>query len=168
MSGVDDIRSNLEAARESFDEAETLAKRASELAGELEQSAAGHGWSGVEQAMSDCQAKLEEAAPGIGDALSAAAGGVASLAEITQEMSSDEVATRLAAIGERLGSARTAVGQARESVGEARTAADQANATTVVELTDTAETSLTHGQGLLEAAVGATESEQSEAAAWGN
>jgi hypothetical protein len=168
MSRVDDIRSSLGAARESFDEAVTLVKRAAEMASDLEQSAAGHGWWGVEQAMSECQEKLQEASPAIGDALHAVVDAVASMAEITQEMSSDEIATRLAAVGERLGSARTATGQALESVGEARTAAGQADATTVVEMSDEAETALTTGQGLLEAATTAADTEQSEASAWGN
>jgi hypothetical protein len=168
MGGVNDIRAHLGAARESLDEGERLLQQASAVAGDLKQSAAIHGWSGVERAMSDCQEELEEATLVIGGALGAAVDGVAALAGIPDEMSSDEVAARLSTVGELLDAALTHTEQSLESIGEARNIAEQADATTVVELADAAETALTTGQGLVKAATTTTDAEQSDASAWGD
>ena len=168
MSVLDDIRSNAEAAHGSFDEAKTLVKQASDEASELEQSAADHGWAGLAQAMTSAQETLEEAARVIEGAMTATSEGMSRLSEITEEMSSDEVASRLAAIGQRFETARSAASQAVESLEEARTSAEQADAETLAQLVDSAEESLTTGRETLASAVSDTESEQSEATNWGN
>ena len=168
MSVLDDIRSNAEAAHGSFDEAKTLVKQASEEASELEQSAAGHGWAGVAQAMSSAQEALEETAGVIDNAITAASEAITQLSEITDEMSSDEVARRLAEIGQRFEAARSTASQAIESLDGARTSAEQADAETLARLVDSAEENLTTGRETLASAVTDTESEQSEATTWGN
>jgi hypothetical protein len=168
MSVLDDIRSNAEAAHGSFDDAKTLVKQASDEASELEQGAAGHGWAGVAQAMSSAQETLDEAAGVIDGAITATSEGISQLSEITEEMSSDEVAHRLAGIGQRFETARSAAAQALTSLDEARTSAEQADAESLAHLVDSAEETLTTGRETLAAAITDTESEQSEAATWGN
>ena len=168
MSVLDDIQSNAEAAHGSFDEAKTLVKQASDEASKLEQSAAGHGWAGVAQAMSSAQETLEATAGVVDGAMTATSEGIGQLSEITEEMSSDEVAGRLAEIGQRFETARTAASQALESLEDARTSAEQADAESLAQLVDSAEESLTTGRETLASAVTDTESEQSEATTWGN
>jgi hypothetical protein len=168
MSVLDDIRSHAEAADGSFDEAKTLVKQASDEASDLAESAAGHGWAGVAQAMSSAQETLAEAAGVIDGAMTATSEGISQLAEITEEMSSDEVAHRLAGIGQRFETARSAASQALESLEEARTSAEQADAENLAHLVDSAEENLTTGRETLASAVTDTESEQSEATTWGN
>jgi hypothetical protein len=167
MSVLSDIRSNADAAHGSFDEAKTLVKQASEEAGGLEQSAAGHGWAGVAQAMSSARETLEEVAGVIDGAMMATSEGISQLSEITEEMSSDEVARRLAEIGQRFESARGAASQAVESLEDARTSAEQADAESLAYLLDSAEQNLTTGRETLASAVTDTESEHSEATNWG-
>jgi hypothetical protein len=168
MSVLDDIRSNAEAAHESLDAARTLVKQASDEASELEQSAAGHGWAGVAQAMSSAQETLEEAAGTIDNAITATSEGISQLSEITEEMSSDEVSARLAELRQRFETAQTAASQAIESLEDARASAEQADAATLAQLVDSAEENLTTGRETLASAVTDTESEQSEAITWGN
>ena len=83
-------------------------------------------------------------------------------------MSSDEVAHRLAEIGQRFETARSAASQAVESLEDARTSAEQADADTLAQLVDSAEESLTTGRETLASAVSDTGSEQSEATNWGS
>jgi hypothetical protein len=113
--------------------AKTLVKQASDEASELAESAAGHGWAGVAQAMSSAQETLDEAAGVIDGAMTATSEGISQLSEITEEMSSDEVARRLTEIGQRFETARTAASQALESLGDARTSAEQADAETLAQ-----------------------------------
>jgi hypothetical protein len=167
MSALDDIGSNAAAAHGSLDEAQTLVKHASEEASELAQSAAGHGWAGIAQVMSSAQETLEEAAGVIDNAMTATSEGLTHLSEITAEMSSDEVAGRLNEIGQRFEKARSAASQAIESLGDAQSSAKQANAERLAQLVDGAWESLTTGRESLASAVTSTESEQSEATAWG-
>src|SRR3712207_2079706 len=98
MSVLDDLRSNAEGGYESLDAAKTLVMQASDEADDLEQSAAAHGWAGVAQAMSSAKETLESVVSVIDDALTATTEGITQLSEINQEMSSDEVAARLAGI----------------------------------------------------------------------
>jgi hypothetical protein len=164
---VDEVRSGGEGARRSLDEAAECARRATTEAEELEQSAAGHGWTGVAQAMSSAQEALTEAAAPLGDALEAVAAGLAALAQLTDESSSDEVALLLGGIDERFDGALTLVGRAAEALGAARQAATEAGAEGLVRLVDDVETSLAAGREALETAARATTSEHSEATAWG-
>jgi hypothetical protein len=167
MSELDDIRSSAESAHESLDEARASAKHAADEASDLEQRAADHGWDGVAQGMASANESLEAAASAVDAAMVATTEGVSQLAEITAEMSSDEVARRLAASGQRFSSARTTAAQAVNSLDNARTLAQQADALTLLQLLDHAEDNLDAGRDALEAAVTAATSEQSEATAWG-
>jgi exonuclease VII small subunit len=118
--------------------------------------------------MSSAQETLDEAAGVVEGVMTATSEGISQLSEITEEMSSDEVASRLAEIGQRLETARTAVSQALESLEDARTSCEQADAETLAQLIDSAEQTLTTGRETLASAVTDTESEQSEATTWGN
>jgi hypothetical protein len=168
MSVLDDIRSSAEGAHGSFDDAKTLVKQASNEASELEQSAAGHGWAGVAQAMSSAHETLEVTAGTIEGAMTATTEGITQLSEITEEMSSDEVGRRLATIGQRFESARTTAAQAIDSIDDARTSAEQADAQSLLQLVNTADENLTTGRETLASAVTDIESEQLEAIFWGN
>jgi hypothetical protein len=168
MSVLEEIRSSGAGAHGSLDDAQTLVKRASEEAGDLAQSAAAHGWTGVAQTMEAAQEALDAADSAIGAAMDTVSQALAKLSEITDEMSSDEVASRLAAINDQLDTARTSTGQAIGSLDEARAAAEQADAGSLYQAIDGADEKLKTGHETIGAAVTLTESEQSEATAWGN
>ena len=104
----------------------------------------------------------------IDNAITAASEGIRQLSEIAEEMSSDEVARRLAEIGQRFETARSAASQAVESLEDARTSAQQADAESLAQLVDSADENLTTGRETLASAVTDTQSEQSEATTRGN
>lgn len=168
MSVLDDIRSSAEGANETFDDALALTKQAMDEASDLEQSAAGHGWSGVAEVMASAQEALETVTSAIEGAVEATTQGLARLSEITVEMSSDEIAGRLAAVKIQFDAARHAASQATDALDEARTAAAHADAESLLRLVHGADERVETGRETLAAAVDLTESEQSEATAWGN
>jgi hypothetical protein len=168
MSALADIGSEAESARASLDEAMTLLTSASHEASDLAESAAGHGWAGVAQAMSSTQDTLQEAAAAVDDALQVTAANVTRLSEITGEMSSDEVAHLLTGIGDGFEAARTAATLAIASLDEPRATAQEAGARTVVERVDAVQERLTAGREILAAVATKIEAEQSAATAWGS
>jgi hypothetical protein len=91
---LEEIRSSGDGAHGSLDEAQTMVKRASEEAGDPAQSAAAQAWAGVAQTMESAQEALDAADAAIGTITQA----LAKLSEITDQMSSNEVASRLATI----------------------------------------------------------------------
>ena len=168
MSVLEDIGSGSESARSSLEDALSLVRRAYEEAGELEDSASGHGWAGVAEAMGNAREALESTVQVVEDAYEATGTAIERLGEITSEMSSDEVARRLGEIGEGLDSARTGAGRAVELLDDVRTAAGQADAETLLQLADSAEEHLQSARESLESTVKDTESEASDATTWGN
>lgn len=168
MTVLEEIRSSGDGAHGSLDEAQTLVKRASEEAGDLAQSAAAHGWAGVAQTMESAQEALDDADSAIRTAIDTVTQALAKLSEITDQMSSDEVASRLATVNDQFDTARTSTGQAIGSLDEARTAAEQADAESLFQAIDSADEKLKTGHETIGTAVTLTESEQSEATAWGN
>jgi hypothetical protein len=168
MSVLDDIRSHADAAHAFLEDAETSVRQASEEASALEESASGHGWSGVAAAMSDAQETLSAVSASIESAREATSQGLEQLGGITEEMSSDEVARRLGDVGGVLEPAGSTADQAVEQLGDARGFAEQADAETLMRLVDGAEEDLRKSRESLEAAVKDTRSDQGEASSWGN
>lgn len=168
MTVLDGIRSNADGAHASLEEARSVTLQALEEAGQLEQSAAAHGWGAVAEAMSGAQQTLEATLSAIDAAAQAAASGVTGLGQITDTMSSDEVAERLGAVGEELGGARSSAAQAAEALDDAEHAAHQADAATIAQMVATAKEAVLAGIGGLDAATADVAGERSEATAWGN
>ena len=168
MAALDDIRSHAEGIHQSLDEVKGLVRQAWDEAKDLEESAAGHGWAGVSQAMSSAQASLKAATSSLDDALEQAQDGMRELTEITDEMSSDEVARRLGEVGQRLENTRSAATQATSSLDEARESAQQADAATVYQLVDEADDALRSALGTLDGTVSDIDAERSEATSWGS
>jgi|SRR3954466_8873305 hypothetical protein len=168
MSVLADITSHAEAAHSAFDEARSLAKQATEAADDLEQSAAGHGWDGVAQAMTSAKESLEAAESAIDGALESTSAGLQALGEITDTMSSDEVARRLGEIGHGFEEARGSAEQALQSLDDASTAAAQADAETVLQTLNEADGKLREGRESLDRSVSDAQAEQSEATGWGS
>src|SRR6185312_7802526 len=111
----------------------TLVSQASDEAGDLARSAAEHGWTGLAEAMSSVGEALQDAVEGVAGARDATTESLARLSTIATEMSSEEVAARLASIVAGLASARTAATVATASLEDPRTVAQQADAHRVVE-----------------------------------
>ena len=168
MTVLDGIRSNTDEAHASLDQAKAVATQAMGEAGELEQSAATHGWGGVAEAMRSAQTTLETTLTAIDSALRATMASAAALGEIADTMSSDEVAQRLGTTGDELGSARSAAVDAMETLDDAGSWARQAEAETVYQMVTAAKDLLESGIGVLGTAAGETTAAQSEATSWGN
>ena len=168
MSRLDDIRFHAHAAGESLDEAWGVVNRASDEAGDLAETAAGHGWAGLARGMNDVQETLQEVASTIDGAIKATADSVPPLSELTDEKSSDEVAATLRRIGAQFDVGRAAVSRSMERLGDARSSADLTDAESLGLLIGSAQDHLGVGGRALDAATTAVEAEQSDAATWGN
>jgi phage-related protein len=168
MSVLDDIKGKAESALQSLDDAETVVAKAKDEAEELAESAANHGWAGVADAMSSAEQSLGEVAGTISGAQGSIKDGLTGLSEITDEMSSDEVASRLGAIGQSFEGATGAVQQAQGGLDTAKDSAVQADATSVHQLIEEAEEKLESATTSLNAATSSIDTEQAEATSWGN
>jgi hypothetical protein len=162
-----DVRSKAQAASESLDEADSMVKRASDRADDLEQSAAGHGWVGVAEAMASAKETLDVVAYTIADAVQATSDGLARLSTVVDELSSDEIAVRLDEARRLFASGESEAGGAVETLDDARSSAERADAETVLEPIASAAESLNIAREALTAALKDAESEHAQAAGWG-
>jgi hypothetical protein len=167
VSASDEVRAGAEAGRRQLDEAGAQVARASATSGDLAESAAAHGWSGLAEVMRGVQEDLTEVVRALEGAVTAAGDGIALLGQITAELSSDEVAHRLAVVAERLRSAHGTALQALASLETTRTSADRAGAHVVARLLAAAQEHVTTARDALESAGTAAGAEGSAAAEWG-
>jgi hypothetical protein len=166
-AGLDDVSSLVRAADQALSDAETAAGEATDLAGELEESAAGHGWGRIAAAMSQVQEDSATVAEAIHSSRTAIGKGLGHVSVITGETSSDEVARLLSDAAAELGSARAAAEAALRHLIDPRDRAQEADAAGCDEILRTAEEDVSRARELLRTAIERTASEQAVAANWG-
>jgi hypothetical protein len=166
-AGLDEVSSLVRVADQALGDAETTVAEATDLAGELEESAAGHGWGRIAAAMSQVQEDLVTVVEAIDDSRTAIGNGLRHVSVIAGETSSDEVARVFSDAAAELGSARAAAEVALRRLTDPRDRAQEADAARCDEILRIAEEDVARARELLRAAIERTASEQAVAADWG-
>lgn len=169
MSRTAEIVTAVESIRSEITDATDQAGQAREQAVELGEQAAGHGWDGLTVAMQQAQDALKATAASLATANDAAGEGRTGLQAVTDQMSRPDVATHLGQALTSLDKMRVALDAAISTTDDARSAAEQAGSPeTLMSMLQGISDSVDSAWRALDTVKGTIESEQTEAAAWGN
>ncbi|MGH3730497.1 MAG: hypothetical protein ACRDTU_17345 [Micromonosporaceae bacterium] len=169
MTRTAEIITGADAARGRIAEARAEATDALNLAYELMEVAAAHGWDGVATSMNSAKETLEAVIAHADNADQAAGAAVTVLGEITSKLSSYEVAERLATVIQHFDQVRDGIDSATGSVNDTRHACQQAGEPyELLQILQVISDDLGEARHSVDKTTSVTESERQDAETWGD
>lgn len=165
---VDDITASADAARNAVDSAKSAAEAARNEAYELAQDAGSRGWEGVAATVQSAHDSLEAVITSLNAAGEHVDGAKGAAGEITNKMSHNEVADRLGPVLSQLDQARDATNSADSSTTDAHGYSQQAEVDRLTDQVNAVTDAINSARLSVEDTKSKAETEQQEAASWGN
>jgi hypothetical protein len=169
MTKTAEIMTKITSVKSIVDDARTQTAGAHDAADDLTQQAAAHGWEGVATSTQLAVDALDTAVRFFDTAGGSADEAIGVLGQITQQMSSADVAAHHATAIDRLEQVRVAVDAVSASIDEARGACEQAGSPGQLrDMLQAISDTIDELHGGLDAAKSMSQAEQQEATTWGN
>jgi hypothetical protein len=167
MSERDRLQAGARMTEEALTEAQSLAERASLIADDLGRRAGDHGWRGLTKGMNSVAEAVQNSRSAITAAITATTDAGSVLATITDELSTKEIANKLATVKSQMRTAGSSAVDARREMETAKTSAQLADAHLLVNVINAANDHLDRIRNALGSAADEAESEVAAAQAWG-